>query len=185
MPGCTARSSPGRRHAARRSSCGIMHQPAAAPGAELVILITARLQKSPVEWEIHEPFARQAGCVGRNHFRTCHRCRPEFFRRQRRQPFTNSAPSFIAITRRTEPSVAEVTAAFGEKKPSSSLLRPLRLLRHGRHDVECSRHRRPVWTAPRASPGRDRPLGDSPPARSSRFGGEGPNPCPVSPWKYS
>ncbi len=29
--------------------------------SELVILITAQLQKSPVEWEIHEPLARKAG----------------------------------------------------------------------------------------------------------------------------
>ena len=32
--------------------------------SELVILITARCQKSAVEWNIHEPLARQAGLSG-------------------------------------------------------------------------------------------------------------------------
>lgn len=32
--------------------------------SELVILITARLQKSDVEWAIHEPLARKAGLPG-------------------------------------------------------------------------------------------------------------------------
>ena len=82
--------------------------------SELVILITARLQRSPVEWEIHEPLARQAGLPVEIISALAADAIPQFSD-AKEAALHRFCTQLHRDHTADEATVQEVTAAFGEK----------------------------------------------------------------------